>query len=74
MDKKIPVPEIPVGNMLQSVTAHHAVLSQQLFLSTNIYLCDSCIYFHRSQHDELESNLKKIPHRNGIWGLEAIIM
>ena len=26
------------------------------------------------QHDELESNLKKIPHRNGIWGLEAIVM
>ena len=27
-----------------------------------------------SQHDELEPNLKKIPHRNGIWGLEAIVM
>ena len=27
-----------------------------------------------SQHDELESKLKKIPHRNGIWGLEAIVM
>ena len=27
-----------------------------------------------AQHDELESNLKKILHRNGIWGLEAIIM
>ena len=27
-----------------------------------------------AQHDELESNLKKIPHRNGIWGLEAIVM
>ena len=27
-----------------------------------------------AQHDELESNLKKIPHRNGIWGLEAIAM
>ena len=26
------------------------------------------------QHDELESNLKKNPHRNGIWGLEAIVM
>ena len=26
------------------------------------------------QHDELESNLKKFPHRNGIWGLEAIVM
>ena len=24
-----------------------------------------------SQHDELESNLKKILHSNGIWGLEA---
>ena len=24
-----------------------------------------------SQHDELETNLRKIPHRNGIWGLEA---
>ena len=24
-----------------------------------------------SQHDEVEPNLKKIPHRNGIWGLEA---
>ena len=27
-----------------------------------------------AQHDELESNLKKIPHRNGIWGLEAIVI
>ena len=27
-----------------------------------------------TQHDELEPNLKKIPHRNGIWGLEAIVM
>ena len=26
------------------------------------------------QHDELEPNLKKIPHRNRIWGLEAIVM
>ena len=26
------------------------------------------------QHDELESNLKKIHHTNGIWGLEAIVM
>ena len=26
------------------------------------------------QHDELEPNLKKILHRNGIWGLEAIVM
>ena len=24
-----------------------------------------------SQHDKVEPNLKKIPHRNGIWGLEA---
>ena len=24
-----------------------------------------------AQHDEVEPNLKKIPHRNGIWGLEA---
>ena len=31
-------------------------------------------YDDNSQHDELESNLKKIPHRNGIWGLEAIVM
>ena len=30
--------------------------------------------FYCAQHDELESNLKKIPHRNGIWGLEAIVM
>ena len=29
-------------------------------------------YGHDSpQHDEVEPNLKKIPHRNGIWGLEA---
>ena len=27
-----------------------------------------------AQHHELESNLKKIPHRNGIWGLEAIVI
>ena len=27
-----------------------------------------------SQHDELEPNLKKILHNNGIWGLEAIGM
>ena len=27
-----------------------------------------------TQHDELEPNLKKILHRNGIWGLEAIVM
>ena len=26
-----------------------------------------------AQHNELEPNLKKIPHRNGIWGLEAIV-
>ena len=25
----------------------------------------------RAQHDEVEPNLKKILHRNGIWGLEA---
>ena len=24
-----------------------------------------------AQHDEVEPNLKKIPHKNGIWGLEA---
>ena len=24
-----------------------------------------------TQHDEVEPNLKKIPHRNEIWGLEA---
>ena len=29
---------------------------------------------YSSQHDELEPNLKKILHRNGIWGLEAIVM
>ena len=28
----------------------------------------------RAQHDELEPNLKEILHRNGIWGLEAIVM
>ena len=28
----------------------------------------------QTQHDEVEPNLKKIPHRNGIWGLEAIVM
>ena len=27
-----------------------------------------------AQHDELEPNLKKILHRNGIWSLEAIAM
>ena len=27
-----------------------------------------------TQLDELEHNIKKIPHRNGIWGLEAIVM
>ena len=27
-----------------------------------------------TQHDELKSNLKKILHTNGIWGLEAIVM
>ena len=27
-----------------------------------------------AQHDELEPNLKKILHRNGIWGLEAVVM
>ena len=26
------------------------------------------------QHDELEPNLKKILHTNGIWGLEAIVI
>ena len=25
----------------------------------------------KPQHDEVGPNLKKIPHRNGIWGLEA---
>ena len=25
-------------------------------------------------HDEVEPNLKKNHHRNGIWGLEAIAM
>ena len=24
-----------------------------------------------AQHDEVETNLKKILHTNGIWGLEA---
>ena len=28
----------------------------------------------RSQHGELEPNLKKILHRNGIWGLQTIVM
>ena len=27
-----------------------------------------------SPHDEVEPNLKKTHHRNGIWGLEAIVM
>ena len=27
-----------------------------------------------AQHDEVEPNLEKILHRNGIWGLEAIVM
>ena len=27
-----------------------------------------------AQHDELESNLKKILHTNGIWGLKANVM
>ena len=27
-----------------------------------------------TQHDQLESNLKKILHSSGIWGLEAIVM
>ena len=27
-----------------------------------------------AQHDEVEPNFKKILHRNGIWGLEAIAM
>ena len=27
-----------------------------------------------SQHDEVETNLKKILHTNGIWGLEANAM
>ena len=31
-------------------------------------------YDDTSQLDELESNLKKISHRNGIWGLEANVM
>ena len=26
---------------------------------------------NNTQHDEVEPHLKKIPHRNGIWGLEA---
>ena len=28
----------------------------------------------RAPHDEVEPNLKKTHHRNGIWGLEAIVM
>ena len=32
------------------------------------------ILFEKAQHDELEPNLKKILHTNGIWGLEAIVM
>ena len=35
----------------------------------------SIFYFRFfTQHDELETNLKKILHTNGIWGLEAIVM
>ena len=30
--------------------------------------------FLRPQLGEVEPNLKKILHRNGIWGLEAIVM
>ena len=34
-----------------------------------------CTPFHgaanRAPLDKVEPNLKKIPHRNGIWGLEA---
>ena len=41
----------------------------EIFLSQNQLKSKYC-----AQHDELESNLKKIPHRNGIWGLEAIVM
>ena len=29
---------------------------------------------HSPKHDEVEHNLKKILHRNGILGLEAIVM
>ena len=40
-----------------------------------IYL--TCFYFNLimrgAPRDELESKLKKIPHRNGIWGLEAVV-
>ena len=31
------------------------------------------IHKDHTQHDELEPNLKKILHSNGIWGLEAIV-
>ena len=31
-------------------------------------------FMSHTQHDELEPNLKKILHRNGICGLEAIVM
>ena len=47
------------------------------FLS-GLYLINS--YFvkthiiKRSQHDVLEPNLKTTLHRNGIWGLEVIVM
>ena len=40
----------------------------------NRLLTTRCMIVNKAQHDELKSNLKKIPHRNRIWGLEAIVM
>ena len=31
-------------------------------------------HFPKNTRDELETNLKKILHRNGMWGLEDIVM
>ena len=55
----------PVVKMLAFV---HLSIFFFLFVS-NIYVCLEC-----PQHDDLEPNLKKIPQRNGIWRLEAIVM
>ena len=56
-------------------SAHHVVRLKKAhkFVSLNPkkFARNDCSNRHWAQHDEVEPNLKKILHTNGIWGLEA---
>ena len=62
-------PSLPCGQNCLYEVCKSLPIFMILYLIAYRYLIVSS-----TQHDELKSNLKKILHTNGIWGLEAIVM